>query len=766
MLMDKPIVVSAKPLQLSGTVRGPIVVTPQEGDSGDTTRRLGYNQPTYKVKLVANGKTFNMLLPPSIESKHPGRSNPLQLPGLQIKANINISKLKIPGFFPIYQNLGVESLTISMSGMFTGYDGTNLLSAANWENSVGIGQSNVEQGQDSFASASELYDFAVNNKALVQVTIYTSDGSFIPKQSTSTAFRDSSSNISFKGYIKEFEQVYIRQDRNYYLLRFEIVDFGNSNSNNKCKTVVKSDKTNNTLLNKITGAAFGLSSIDATTKQSYLDTISKLLAAGVIAKAKSDLLIDLINKGNNISTSSINTISNLFKELNTIDLKNVLANTSTAGIINVKIDKQLDNLLGDTTLLAGLSSQSLNQIKEISPTLNNTVYQKTAELGILQLQEQSKISKQTAETLINASKTLSKQGLDKLNSYINQSNSNQVAGFLANYSSGNLDSYLLKETSNILNEDNINNALNSINRSITNSAISLNSGLSFINFNSNSVNIESTNLSDYLNKIEDYKNIGTNYIKNNFQNLSSLGQITNTNLTSIQNYLSQKVANNELSQSTFEGILNTTKAATLTNDVNALSTINNLITNIKFYSGSTLNQAIIKDNLDTQSLNVINNLLKKESIQGGLIAIKNNISASDLIGSTSINKALNVYSLNNISFDPPIKTPTRVIDPSNLPEFNPTSLTNQVKAISDATRFSKLYFSVISKNTSPTADQIKPYVTNIDSINNSTIVNYVGNTRLNIDGINKLYGTFTINNKRYYAVPLDDPATKFEFRLL
>ena len=764
-MSDKPIVVSTKPLQLLGTVKGPIIPVPAPSNSS-IVNNVVINSSVYKVKLVANGKTFNMLLPPSIESKHPGRSNPLQLPGLQIKANINISKLKIPGFFPIYQNLGVESLTISMSGMFTGYDGTNLLSAANWENSVGIGQSNVEQGQDSFASASELYDFAVNNKALVQVTIYTSDGSFIPKQSTSTAFRDSSSNISFKGYIKEFEQVYIRQDRNYYLLRFEIVDFGNSNSNNKCKTVVKSDKTNNTLLNKITGAAFGLSSIDATTKQSYLDTISKLLAAGVIAKAKSDLLIDLINKGNNISTSSINTISNLFKELNTIDLKNVLANTSTAGIINVKIDKQLDNLLGDTTLLAGLSSQSLNQIKEISPTLNNTVYQKTAELGILQLQEQSKISKQTAETLINASKTLSKQGLDKLNSYINQSNSNQVAGFLANYSSGNLDSYLLKETSNILNKDNINNALNSINRSITNSAISLNSGLSFINFNSNSANIESTNLSDYLNKIEDYKNIGTNYIKNNFQNLSSLGQITNTNLTSIQNYLSQKVANNELSQSTFEGILNTTKAATLTNDVNALSTINNLITNIKFYSGSTLNQAIIKDNLDTQSLNVINNLLKKESIQGGLIAIKNNISASDLIGSTSINKALNVYSLNNISFDPPIKTPTRVIDPSNLPEFNPTSLTNQVKAISDATRFSKLYFSVISKNTSPTADQIKPYVTNINSINNSTIVNYVGNTRLNIDGINKLYGTFTINNKRYYAVPLDDPATKFEFRLL
>jgi hypothetical protein len=238
-MSNNPIVVSSKPFDTSGTVKGPIVVTTQEGDSGDTTPRLGYNQPTYKVRLVANGKTFNMLLPPSIESKHPGRSNPLQLPGLQIKAGVNISKLKIPGFFPIYQNLGVESLTISMSGMFTGYDGVNSLAAANWENAVGIGQSEVQQGQDSFASASELYDFAVSNKALVQVTIYTSDSSFIPKQSASTTFRDTSSNISFKGYIKEFEQVYIRQDRNYYMLKFEIIDF----NTNKCKAVVKSDKT-------------------------------------------------------------------------------------------------------------------------------------------------------------------------------------------------------------------------------------------------------------------------------------------------------------------------------------------------------------------------------------------------------------------------------------------------------------------------------------------------------------------------------------------
>ena len=49
-MSNNPIVITAKPIQLSGTVKGPIVVTPQEGDSGDTTiSKFGYNQPTYKV---------------------------------------------------------------------------------------------------------------------------------------------------------------------------------------------------------------------------------------------------------------------------------------------------------------------------------------------------------------------------------------------------------------------------------------------------------------------------------------------------------------------------------------------------------------------------------------------------------------------------------------------------------------------------------------------------------------------------------------------
>lgn len=231
-MSNAPITVSGRALPeavIKNIVRGPIVKPVVESSliSNDILgSSLGFNQSVYKVKLVANGRTFNMLLPPSIESKHPGRSNPLQLPGLQIESTSNISKLKIPGFFPIYQHLGVESLYISMSGMFTGYDGEDQISAAgDWE---GWANPEVKGGQDAYTAACDLFDFAVKNKALTTVTISTSDGSFEPKKSASTNFRDEQSNIRFKGYIKELKQIYIRQDRVYYMLKFEIIDLGNS----------------------------------------------------------------------------------------------------------------------------------------------------------------------------------------------------------------------------------------------------------------------------------------------------------------------------------------------------------------------------------------------------------------------------------------------------------------------------------------------------------------------------------------------------------
>lgn len=186
--------------------------------------------PNYRVRMTANNKSFYMLLPPNADTKHPGKANPMQMPGLQIKSATTISKLRIPGFFPIYQHLGIDSITVTMSGMFTGYDGLREVSSAgNWEewrngeiSSQDIyGQLNIPGVQDSYAAASEFFEFAVTQKVPVQVTIFTEAKN--PSTSKSYLFRDNQSNIAFKGYVKEFEALYVRQDRNYYLMKFEVL---------------------------------------------------------------------------------------------------------------------------------------------------------------------------------------------------------------------------------------------------------------------------------------------------------------------------------------------------------------------------------------------------------------------------------------------------------------------------------------------------------------------------------------------------------------
>jgi hypothetical protein len=263
-MSDSPILVAGRALPQTGTVNSPLVMPAKVAQSNIVNAAAGAQTSVYKVKMIANGKTFNMLLPPSIESKHPGRSNPIQLPGLLIKAVAAISKTKIPGFFPIYQHLGVDSLMISMSGMFTGYDGTqNLSTAFNWE---GWPTVDFKEEQDAAAAISEFYDFAVRNKALVEVIINTSDGSFVPKKTESTAFRDSQSNIKFKGYVKEFEAVHVRQDRAYYMIKFEVIDL---NRKNECSTP---KKINNNLLNSIPKSSVGVG--DSPTEQA-LDKILK-----------------------------------------------------------------------------------------------------------------------------------------------------------------------------------------------------------------------------------------------------------------------------------------------------------------------------------------------------------------------------------------------------------------------------------------------------------------------------------------------------------
>lgn len=63
----------------------------------------------------------------SVISLQGGMDTPNAMPGLQYRITNSISKHRIPGFQPIYQNMGIDSLYITIVGSFTGDGGLGLL---------------------------------------------------------------------------------------------------------------------------------------------------------------------------------------------------------------------------------------------------------------------------------------------------------------------------------------------------------------------------------------------------------------------------------------------------------------------------------------------------------------------------------------------------------------------------------------------------------------------------------------------------------------
>jgi len=410
-MTNAPIRVGGQPLPdsvIQGTTRSPIV--PLNRDSNSLIQQtVAIKQSIYRVKLTSNGKTFNMLLPPSIETKHPGKSNPLQMPGLQIEASAAISKLKIPGFFPIYQHLGVETLTVSMSGMFTGYDGTDTLAnASEWE---GWKDLTIKEGQDSYAAANELYEFAVRNKSLIEVIIYTSDGSFTPREkSTATTFRDSQSNIRFKGYIKDFKQIYVRQDRNYYMLKFEIIDLTQAT----CKSI--SNKTDNNT-NKTSPITFG-KKIDQLTNQEIIDIQKVLNKKGLYRgpingqnTAAFQSVIDFVRRQFNVDVDNNGIYTGTSQSDKNSPNKN---STDLARLLDVIIDNP--GLSTNTNISSNTTTNTSNNSNntELTPSNNPTPIQQQAQINRSQY---SKDFSNKFLTSINNRQTVSATDINKYFNY-------------------------------------------------------------------------------------------------------------------------------------------------------------------------------------------------------------------------------------------------------------------------------------------------------------------------------------------------------------
>jgi hypothetical protein len=89
----------------------------------------GIRFTTKQLEVAANQSPFStyyMSLLPARQSTVPiqgGRDVPNAMPGLNFKFVPAVGKQQIPGFSPIYQNLGIKGLQVIIVGAFTGADG-------------------------------------------------------------------------------------------------------------------------------------------------------------------------------------------------------------------------------------------------------------------------------------------------------------------------------------------------------------------------------------------------------------------------------------------------------------------------------------------------------------------------------------------------------------------------------------------------------------------------------------------------------------------
>jgi len=233
-------------------------------------------------------KYYYMQLLPAIKSNLPvqgGVDVPGAMPGLQFRIENNIVKHKIPGFAPIYQPLGIDSIKCTLVGLFTGSDGVSIDSTLRedlivstrakslasqtpgevpkvipfdivaqakegfqdrpfartggletgtnrqglWDHVPNLNNTTgaVSMTYDAFMNAQEFYNEIVSSGVEIEVEINTRARSGGSPGGSAGPFRDKETgNPKFKALIKRMDMYYVRQDRVYYILDLLITNSG------------------------------------------------------------------------------------------------------------------------------------------------------------------------------------------------------------------------------------------------------------------------------------------------------------------------------------------------------------------------------------------------------------------------------------------------------------------------------------------------------------------------------------------------------------
>lgn len=214
---------------------------------------------------VAQKRNFYFQLLPAIKSNLPisGATDvPGAMPGIQFRIENNIVKHRIPGFAPIYQPMGIESIKCTLVGMFTGNDGVDISSTYSDDISAGLipkgeylknmdissdtttknngsdtaipaaSKSNTASNiavlsEDAFRGAQDFYNEVVAAGREIEVELNLRKASGPVPGGTPGPFRDETTgNPKFKALIKRLDLYYVRRDRCWFILDLEITNSG------------------------------------------------------------------------------------------------------------------------------------------------------------------------------------------------------------------------------------------------------------------------------------------------------------------------------------------------------------------------------------------------------------------------------------------------------------------------------------------------------------------------------------------------------------
>ena len=206
-------------------------VDPSKGDSSKLTTK---QEPTItyppaadwgmRVTQVDTNKSYFFSLLPAMDSVVPmtaSKDVPNALPGLHIRVKANIAKLRVPGSTPIYQHMGIDSVMITVVGMFTGVDGdkpspATYLSHATGKDKVGTLMAKL----DTYGAMQSFYEHAYLSGADLDVEINMARyQAFDVKEGVIRSAK--TGNPRFRGHLSLLEVAHARSDRTYYTLQFE-----------------------------------------------------------------------------------------------------------------------------------------------------------------------------------------------------------------------------------------------------------------------------------------------------------------------------------------------------------------------------------------------------------------------------------------------------------------------------------------------------------------------------------------------------------------